>query len=71
MYETLERWVRDRAQAFIQQILEAEATELLGREKSERIDGGDAPGGYRNGYGKPRNLTMSWGTITTRRPKAG
>lgn len=61
--------VREQAQAFIQQILEEEVTELLGREKSERREAVDAPSGYRNGYGKPRKLTMSSGTITVRRPR--
>ena len=36
MWESLERAVREKAQEFIQQILEEEVTELLGREKSER-----------------------------------
>ena len=29
----------------------------------------DAPGGYRNGYGKERRLTLSCGTIKLRRPR--
>ena len=29
----------------------------------------DAVAGYRNGYGKPRRLAMSSGTITVRRPR--
>ena len=49
--------------------MDEEVTELLGREKSERIEGVDAPKGYRNGYGKPRKLTMSSGTITVQRPR--
>ena len=36
MWESLEGAVREKAQEFIQQILEEEVTELLGREKSER-----------------------------------
>ena len=36
MWETLEGMVREKAQEFIQQIMEEEVTELLGREKSER-----------------------------------
>ncbi len=68
-WETLEEMVRHRAQAFIQQILEEEVTELLGREKSERRATVDAQPGYRNGYGKPRRLAMSSGTITVRRPR--
>ena len=68
-WEELEGWVRERAQEFIQGILEEEVTELLGREKSERRRAVDAVAGYRNGYGKPRRLAMSSGTITVRRPR--
>jgi putative transposase len=68
-FEVLESLVREQAQTFIQRVLEEEVTELLGREKSERIEVVDAPKGYRNGYGEPRKLTMSSGTITVRRPR--
>ena len=57
MWETLEGMVREKAQEFIQQIMEEEVTELLGREKSERRSRVDAAAGYRNGYGKPRRPT--------------
>lgn len=69
MWERLEELVREQAQAFVQRVLEEEVTEFLGRRKSERraeVDGGS---GYRNGYGKPRRLAMSSGTITLRRPR--
>ena len=69
MWETLEGMVREKAQEFIQQIMEEEVTELLGREKSERRSAVDSAEGYRNGYGKPRRLAMSSGTITLRRPR--
>ena len=69
MWEGLEEAVREKAQEFIQQILEEEVTELLGREKSERKAAVDPAPGYRNGYGKPRRLSMSSGTITVRRPR--
>ncbi len=69
MWEDLERMVRERAEAFIQQILEEEVTEVLGRAKSERRAAVDPMPGYRNGYGKPRRLTMSSGTVTVRRPR--
>ncbi len=69
MWEVLEGMVREKAQEFIQGILEEEVTDLLGREKSERRAGIDRPEGYRNGYGKPRRLAMSSGTITLRRPR--
>ena len=65
----LEAWVRERARDMIQQALEEEVTELLGRMKSERRVAVDAPPGYRNGYGKPRRLAMSSGTIEVRRPR--
>ncbi len=68
-WEVLEGWVRERAEALIQGILEEEVTELVGREKSERKRAVDAAAGYRNGYGKPRRLAMSSGTITVRRPR--
>ena len=53
----------------IQATLEEELTELPGRGKSERRAAVDAPPGYRNGYGKPRRLAMSSGTIEVRRPR--
>jgi len=43
--------------------------ELLGRGKSERRKAVDPAPGYRNGYGKPRKLTLSNGTVTLRRPR--
>ena len=58
-FEDLESFVRGRVQGFIQSILDEEVTELLGREKSERIQAVDGPKGYRNGHGKPRKLTMT------------
>ena len=69
MWETLEGMVGEKAQEFIQQIMEEEVTELLGREKSERRSTVDSAEGYRKGYGKPRRLAMSSGTITLRRPR--
>ena len=68
-WEALEGFVREKAQELIQQILEQEVTELLGRAKSERKAVVDSPEGYRNGHGKPRHLVTSIGTITVRRPR--
>jgi putative transposase len=68
-WETLEAAVRQKAQAFIQRILDEEVTELLGREKSQRRRAVDRPGGYRNGHGKPRALTLGSGTIQVCRPR--
>ena len=48
MWETFEGMVREKAQEFIQQIMEEEVTELLGREKSERRSTVDSAEGYRN-----------------------
>jgi putative transposase len=68
-WERLEAFVREHIQRFIQALLEEEITALLGRPKSARRAPGDAPTGLRNGYGKPRRLSMSVGTITVRRPR--
>lgn len=46
-----------------------EMEEFLGRAKSQRRRPLDAPPGYRNGYGKPRRLTLMGGTVTLRRPR--
>lgn len=68
-FEQLEDWVRAKIQSWVQELLEEEMTELLGRGKSERRQAVDAASGYRNGYGKRRRLTLSSGTITVRRPR--
>jgi putative transposase len=68
-WEHLEDFVRGHVQQFIQALLEEEVTELLGRTKSARREAVDAAPGYRNGYGKPRRLTLTSGTITVRRPR--
>jgi transposase-like protein len=67
-WETLESFARAQVQLFLQRMLEEEITELLGRGKSERRTAEDEPG-YRNGYGKPRRLALSSGTVTVRRPR--
>jgi putative transposase len=69
IWDHLEEWVRGKVQEMIQTILEEEVTALLGRGRSERREQVDSPPGYRNGYGKERNLTLSCGTITLRRPR--
>ena len=68
-WERLEAFVREHVQQFIQALLEEEVTQLLGRTKSARREAVDAAPGYRNGYGKPRRLTLTSGTITVRRPR--
>ena len=68
-WDNLEQFVRRHVQGFIQELLEEEVTELLGRGKSERRAPVDGNEGYRNGHGKPRRLTLAGGTITLRRPR--
>ena len=68
-WETLEAFARHGMQQFLQRVLEAEVDELLARGWYERRAAVDAPGGYRNGFGKPRRLSLSNGTISLRRPR--
>jgi transposase-like protein len=68
-WERLEEFVREPVQRFIQGLLEEEVRALLERPKSARRPAVDASGGYRNGYGKPRRLSLTSGTITVRRPR--
>src|SRR5579863_3971726 len=68
-WEQLEAFARLGVQKLLQQVLEEEITDLLGRQRSERRDPVDCKEGYRNGYGKPRMLSMSCGTIVVRRPR--
>jgi putative transposase len=69
MWERLEEFVREQVQRFIQVLLEEEVSALLGRPKSARRAPVDGPSGLRNGYGKPRRLSLTAGTITVRRPR--
>lgn len=69
IWSDLEEWVRLKVQEFIQNLLEDEVTELLGRHKSERRQVIDDPPVYRNGYGKKRRLTLGCGTVTLHRPR--
>jgi len=50
-HDVLEDIVRLKIQEFIEEILEEEITEFLGRRRSERIKGIDRPRNYRNGRG--------------------
>jgi putative transposase len=69
MWERLEEFVREQVQRFIQALLEEEVSALLGRPKSARRAPVDGPSGMRNGYGKPRRLSLTAGTITVCRPR--
>ncbi len=66
-WDELEEWTRGRIQEWMQQMLVDEVTDFLGRAKHQRR--GVDMQGYRNGYEKPRRLTMRSGTITVRRPR--
>jgi hypothetical protein len=67
-WEHLETWVRNKMREWLQDLLEAEVDELLGRQ-SERRKAVDAAAGYRSGHGTPRRLTLSCGTVAVRRPR--
>ncbi len=66
-WETLEEYVRLEVESRVQELLEAEADERLGRERYQRRDGTQR--GYRNGHGKPRKLSLGCGTIEVQRPR--
>jgi transposase-like protein len=68
-WRALDVWARGQIQDLLQNLLEAEVTDLLGRVKSERLPAVDAPTGYRNGHGKPRRLTLGCGTVAVKRPR--
>ena len=62
-YEGLEEYARGKIREHLQDLLEQEVTEWLGREKSERKGNALEQPGYRNGYGKVRRFTLSAGTV--------
>jgi len=69
-YETMEAHARGCIQRWLQELLEAEVSEFLGRAKSQRrAELEEARAGYRNGYGKPRKVALTAGTLTVRRPR--
>jgi transposase-like protein len=68
LWESLETFAREQILLFVLRLLEEEVDALLGRQKSARRTP-EAPVGYRNGYGKPRQLALTSGTITVRRPR--
>jgi transposase-like protein len=68
-YERLEEFARARIQEHLQDLLEQEVPEWLGRAKSERKLNPLEQPGYRNGYGQQRRFTMSLGTIEVCRPR--
>jgi transposase-like protein len=53
-------------------VLEAEVTEFLGRQRYERTGSSEPTvcrSGYRNGYGKGRQVTLGTGTVSVRAPR--
>lgn len=68
-WESLEAFARQGVQRLLQQVLEEEVEELLQRRRYQRKEGIDPQSGYRNGHGKERQLTLSCGNITVRRPR--
>lgn len=68
-WESLEAFARQGVQGLLQRVLEEEVEAMLGRRRYVRRAGVDAVAGHRNGYGKPRRLSLSVGTITLRRPR--
>src|SRR6202049_841886 len=66
---TLEEFARSRIQSWLQDVLEEEVTELLGRGKAERRAVMESRGRYRNGLGKTRRLSMMAGIIEVKRPR--
>jgi len=69
MYGCLEAYARGQIQAWLQDLLEQEVTDFLGRAKSERKVSAVEQPGYRNGYGRSRRVTLSLGTVEVRRPR--
>jgi putative transposase len=68
-WEALEAYAREGIRRLLQQMLEKEVEDVLGRRRYARRQDVDAPAGYRNGWGKPRRLSLMSGTITVRRPR--
>ena len=68
-FATLETWARSSIRDLLQRVLEEEVTEFLGRTRYQRRSAVDATAGSRNGYGKPRQVSLMSGTIEVRRPR--
>ena len=68
-WEALEAYAREGVRRLLQQLLEEEVEEALGRRRYERREGVDAAPGYRNGWGKARRLSLTSGTMTVGRPR--
>jgi putative transposase len=69
VWEHLEAFARRGVQELLQRVLEEEVEGVLRRGRYERRQGVDTAEGYRNGFGKPRRVSLSVGTVTVRRPR--
>lgn len=65
--DLLSELMRRGTERLLQQALEEEVTEFLGRERYERSDG-KSPAGYRNGY-RDRTIKTAEGRLKVRRPR--
>jgi len=68
-WEVLEEFVRSHVQKLIQNVIDEEVDQFLGRMRYERKKGKRGRKGYRNGHSPPRKLSLMSGTIEVRRPK--
>jgi len=76
--EDLDSLAREGVRQMLVSVLESEVTEFLGRQRYERAAVPASPGeaavesgrgGYRNGYGKGRRVTLGSGTVRVRAPR--
>lgn len=70
----LDEIARHGALRMLSEVLEAEVEEFLGRKRHERLGfdqsrGGEEFRGYRNGYGKERQVTLGSGTLAIKAPR--
>jgi transposase-like protein len=68
----LDTIAREGAQRMLVSVLEAEVDEFLGRRRYERTESSEPTvkrSGYRNGYGKGRQVTLGSGTVRVRAPR--
>jgi putative transposase len=68
VWQTLEEDFRRRIQGYLQQLLEEEMEELIGRQRYERRAVGEAAV-YRNGHGRTRSLSTRCGVVQVNRPR--
>ncbi|GIV58184.1 MAG: IS256 family transposase [Rhodothermaceae bacterium] len=66
--DLLSALIRRGTEALLQQSLEAEVTDFLGRDRYERADDETLHRGYRNGY-RTRRLKTTEGTLTVKQPR--